>query len=67
MSRFLYPEGNAPLHVFAFVTSMHCNVTIRHQDGESQDIELTPDEADQLANILRATAAEARQRKAGEL
>jgi hypothetical protein len=35
-------------------------VILRHKDGESQDIVLTPDEALQVADQLRAAANTAR-------
>ena len=53
-------SGNAPIEVFPFVTLFHREVVLRHHDDESQDIELTPDEADQVADMLRAAAAVAR-------
>ena len=56
-------SGNAPLEIFPFVTSLHREVVLRHKDNESQDIELTPDEADQVADLLRAAAAVARAAK----
>lgn len=56
-------SGNAPIEIFSFVTSLHREVVLRHHDGESQDIELTPDEADQVADQLRAAAATARTAK----
>jgi hypothetical protein len=54
-------SGNAPLEIFPFVSVMHCEVVLRHHDGESQDIELTPDEADRVAELLKAAAARARE------
>lgn len=56
-------SGNAPLEIFPFVTLLHREVVLRHHDGESQDIELTPDEADQVAELLRAAATAARAAK----
>ena len=56
-------SGNAPIEVFPFVTTIHCEVVLRHKDGESQDIEMTPDEADQVADMLRTAAAAARATK----
>ena len=56
-------SGNAPLEIFPFVSVMHREVVLRHHDGESQDIELTPDEADQVADELRAAAAAVRAAK----
>jgi hypothetical protein len=56
-------SGNAPLEIFAFVTELHREVVLRHKDGESQDVELTPDEADQVALILVRAAADARARQ----
>jgi hypothetical protein len=53
-------SGNAALEIFPFVTIFHREVVLRHLDGESQDIEMTPDEADQVADRLRAAAARAR-------
>ena len=35
-------------------------MVLRHKDGESQDMMLTPVEADQIAEQLRAAAAAAR-------
>src|SRR4029077_12669669 len=55
--------GNAPLEVFPFVTSLHREVVLRHKDDESQDIEMTPDEADLVADRLHAAAAAARTAK----
>jgi hypothetical protein len=57
-------SGNAPIEVFPFVTVMHCEVVLRHHDGESQDIELTPDEADHIADLLKAAATRAREEAA---
>lgn len=51
---------NAPLAIFSFVTPCHREVVLRHCDNESQDIEMTPDEAERVAERLRAAAAEAR-------
>lgn len=59
----IHLEGNAPIEVFPFVTIFHREVVLRHHDGESQDIELTPDEADMLADRLRAAAATTRARQ----
>lgn len=56
-------SGNAPIEIFSFVTSLHREVVLRHHDGESQDIELTPDEADHVADQLRAAATTARAAK----
>jgi hypothetical protein len=56
-------SGNAPIEVFPFVTVLHREVVLRHHDGESQDIELTPDEADRVADMIRAAAAAARAEK----
>lgn len=53
-------SGNAPLSIFALVTPLHREVILRHLDGESQDIEMTPDEADCVAMFLRQAAAKAR-------
>lgn len=53
-------SGNAPIEVFPFVTIFHREVVLRHHDGESQDIELTPDEADAVAELLKKAAALAR-------
>ena len=58
-------SGNAPLEIFPFVTLFHREVVLRHKDDESQDIELTPDEADQVADMLRAAATAARAAKVG--
>ena len=62
-SHVVHLSGNAPLEIFPFVTSMHREVVLRHKDDESQDIEMTPDEADQVADLLRAAAAAARAAK----
>jgi hypothetical protein len=53
-------SGNAPLEIFPFVTPLHREVVLRHRDEESQDIEMTPDEADRVADQLRAAAVAAR-------
>jgi hypothetical protein len=53
-------SGNAPLEIFPFVTIFHREVVLRHHDDESQDIEMTPDEADAVAELLKASAAQAR-------
>jgi hypothetical protein len=53
-------SGNAPIEIFPFVSVMHREVVLRHHDGESQDIELTPDEADHVADLLKAAATRAR-------
>lgn len=52
--------GCAPVEVFPFVTTLHREVVLRHLDGEAQDIEMTPDEADEIADHLRHAAALAR-------
>lgn len=54
-------SGNAPVTVFPFVTSFHNEVILRHEDDESQDIEMTPDEADAIADMLRAAATHVRE------
>ena len=54
---------NAPLEIFPFVTLFHREVVLRHKDDESQDIEMTPDEADQVADMPRAVAQAARAAK----
>jgi hypothetical protein len=54
---------NAPIEVFPFVTLFHCEVVLRHHDNVSQDIEMTPDEADQIADLLKKAATLARQRR----
>lgn len=51
---------NAPVEVFPFVTSLHREVVLRHLDDESQDIEMTPDEADEVANAIRTASVMAR-------
>ena len=56
-------SGNASIEVFPFVTPLHREVVLRHYDGEAQDIGMTPDEADQVADRLRAAAAAARAAK----
>ena len=61
--RLVHLSHNAPLEIFPFVTPFHREVVLRHKDDESQDIELTPDEADQVADLLRAAAAAARTAK----
>ena len=55
-------SGNAPVEVFPFVSAIHREVVLRHHDGESQDIELTPDEADKIAALLKVAATRARDR-----
>jgi hypothetical protein len=60
-------SGNAPIEIFPFVTSLHCEVVLRHLDEESQDIELTPDEADTVADLLKAAAQHSRELQAREL
>lgn len=54
-------SGNAPLEIVFWVAPQHCKVVLRHKDGESQDIELTLDEAkrvaDQLCEAADAVAA----------
>ena len=62
-SHVIQLSGNAPLEIFPFVTPLHCEVVLRHNDGESQDIELTPDEADAVADRLKLAAAQARSLK----
>lgn len=54
-------SGNAPVTVFPFFTVFHNEVILRHEDDESQDVEMTPDEADQVADMLKAAAAHARE------
>jgi hypothetical protein len=56
-------SGNAPLEIFLLATSLGRQVVIQHKDGESQDIVLTPDEADRCADQLCAAAAGARAAK----
>jgi hypothetical protein len=63
VSQTLELSGNAPVEVFPFVSILHCEVILRHKDGESQDIEMTPDEADQLADMLKKAAARSRELK----
>ena len=63
MSHVVHLSQNAPLEIFPFVTPLHREVVLRHKDDESQDIELTPDEADRVADLLRAAAASARATK----
>jgi hypothetical protein len=55
--------GNAPIEIFPCVTILHREVVLRHLDGSSQDIELTPDEADRVAELLRRAAELAREAK----
>lgn len=55
-SHVIHLSQNAPLEIFPFVTLFHREVVLRHKDDESQDIEMTPDEADQVADMLRAAA-----------
>jgi hypothetical protein len=55
--------GNADIEVFPFKTFNNPEVILRHLDNESQDIELTPDEAEVLAAALSATAAAVRKLK----
>jgi hypothetical protein len=56
-------SGNAPLEIFLLATSLGRQVVIQHKDGASQDIVLTPDEADHCADQLCAAAAGARAAK----
>jgi len=53
---------NAPVEIFPFVSIFHREIVLRHCDGESQDIELTPDEADAVAAMLIDAAAKVRSR-----
>lgn len=46
--------------IFPFVTVLHREVVLRPKDGQSEDIEMTPDEADRVAYLLRAAAESAR-------
>ena len=62
-SHVIHLSGNAPLEIFPFVTPLHREVVLRHKDDESQDIELTPAEADQVGDLLRTAAAAARMAK----
>ena len=64
-SHVIHLSQNAPLEIFPFVTLFHREVVLRHKDDESQDIEMTPDEADQVADMLRAAAVAARAAKVG--
>lgn len=59
-NHLLQLSGNAPIEIFPFVSVMHREVVLRHHDGESQDIELTPEEADRVADLLRDAAKRAR-------
>lgn len=52
----MQPLGNAPIEVFAYAGE----VIVRHLDGESQDIELSPEEAQQLSLLINLHAGEAR-------
>jgi hypothetical protein len=54
---------NAPVEIFPFVTAFHHEVVLRHCDGDSQDIKLTPDEADAVAALLQSAAATVRASK----
>lgn len=56
MKRVIHPQQNAPIEVFPFITSLHREVIIRHLDDESQNIELSPHEALELAEVIRVTA-----------
>lgn len=49
-------ESQALPEFFPFVTCMHREVVLRPKDGVSQDVEMTPDEADRVAYVLRAAA-----------
>lgn len=62
-SHIVHLSQNAPLEIFPFVTLFHREVVLRHKDDESQDIEMTPDEADHVAGLLHAAAAAAREAK----
>lgn len=55
--------GNAPIEIFPVVTIMHRKIVLRQRDNESQDIELTPDEADRVAELLKRAATLAREAK----
>lgn len=58
-------KDNADLEIFPFVTQLHNEVVIRHLDGESQDIEMCLEEAEEVAHtILTAVAQAKRTRKA---
>lgn len=57
---------NTFVAVFPFFTVDHFEVILRHGDEEFQSIEMTPDEADQLAVKLRAAARCVRQLHADE-
>jgi hypothetical protein len=54
------PKSQGTPEIFPFVTLLHREVVLRPKDGESQDIEMTPDEADRVAYLLRAAAVGAR-------
>jgi len=45
------------LEIFPFVTALHREVVLRPKDGKSQDVEMTPDEADRVATILVVATA----------
>jgi hypothetical protein len=53
-------RGNASLELFEFVTLFHREVVLRHLDGTSQDIEMSPDEAEEVAYALLGAAVRAR-------
>jgi len=56
-------SGNADVEVVSAIVSSppgERRIILRHKDGESQDLVLTPIEADQVANQLRSAAASAR-------
>jgi hypothetical protein len=53
-------SGNAPIEVFPFVDALHREVIIRHEDNTSEDIEMTLDEAERVAQTILQAVAVAR-------
>jgi len=49
------PQKELP-EIFPFVTLLHREVVLRPKDGKSQDIEMSPAEADHIACLLREVA-----------
>ena len=61
--QIIHLSADEPIHVFPFVTLFHCEVVMRRHDDASQDIKMTPDEADHVANVLKIAAAVARRKR----
>jgi hypothetical protein len=52
---------NCDVEVYARVDLRREVVVICHHDGDSNDIEVTPDEADAIADAIKAAAKTARE------